>query len=229
MKVSLPRLSLSLRRSGFTLLELLVVIAIMALLASLTMFGFRYAQIMSKRQNTTAFHRAVQSGLEHYNTENGEFPQPRNQQQTGSLQGKTYNVAGAKMLYQALSGDGDSEIKLGSATNQVSDGQVITPQELQRVMLKEMPPQMWLDGRKNNLGYMLIDGFAHPFQYVRVDFGNGTVRDPQGTRTSAQAAVPTINPTYDLWSYAEDSESTQVTDINSRLDVKKSGVWIKNW
>jgi prepilin-type N-terminal cleavage/methylation domain-containing protein len=217
-----------LTRSGFSLLELLIVIAIMALLASLTMYGFRYANIMSKRQHTTAYQRAIQSGLERYNTENGDFPQAKNTQQTAQFQGQTLNVSGAKMLYQALSGDGDSEIKLGTSSNTPSDGK-FTDIELQRIMLKEMPPQMWLDGRKSPNGYMLIDGFARPFQYLRVDFGGGAVRDPQGRRTSAEANVPTINPTYDLWSFAEDVANTSRVDIQSRTQVKNSAAWIKNW
>jgi prepilin-type N-terminal cleavage/methylation domain-containing protein len=212
--------------AGFTLIEILVVIAIMALLASLTLYGFRYANIMSKRQHTTTYHAAIKSGLEAYNGDNGEYPVPRNQQQTGTFQNKRYNTGGASMLYQALTGDGDDKIKLASPSNRPSDGSADTAQELQKIYLKECPPQLKL---QTDEGWLMVDGFRHPFQYYRVDYGNGASRDVTGSRNSQQATVPTVNPTYDLWSYAEDDTNTTKDDINTRLNPQTSAMWIKNW
>jgi prepilin-type N-terminal cleavage/methylation domain-containing protein len=214
------------RLAGFTLIEVLVVIAIMALLASLTMYGFRYANIMSRRQHSTTYHAAIKSGLEAYNGDNGEYPIPRDQQQAGTFQGKRYNIGGARMLYQALTGDGDDQIKLANPANRASDGSADTAQELQRIYLKECPPQVKL---KTNDGWMMVDGFAHPFQYYRVDYGNGASRDVSGTRTSQQANVQTVNPTYDLWSYGEDDSNTSKDDLSTRLNNQASALWIKNW
>jgi prepilin-type N-terminal cleavage/methylation domain-containing protein len=213
--------------SGFTLIELLVVIAIMALLAALTMFGMRYATVMSKRQTTTAFHRAIQSGLENYNSENGEFPITKNINQTNSFGTYQYNTGSAQMLYQALSGDGSDQIRLGSAGGAASNG-IFEDAELNRVMLKEMPPNMV--NRISNTAYCLVDAFAHPFQYVRVDYGNGTSRpNPTTGGTSSSAEVPTINPTYDLWSYGEDETQRPTNDISTRLNPARAAKWIKNW
>jgi prepilin-type N-terminal cleavage/methylation domain-containing protein len=214
------------QQQGFTLLELLVVIAIMALLASLTMMGARYAKVSANRNHSTAYHRAIMSGLERYDKEMGGFPLPRNRQMTERVGGTQYNISGSVLLYQALTGDGNSAIKQGASSNLQSNGR-IDDNELQAVMFKEMPPAMIKPIGNSQWG--LVDGFNKPFQYERVDFGSGAVRDPTGKRSSSQAGVPTINPTYDLWCFAEDDKNTSRIDLASRIDPVISGAWIKNW
>jgi prepilin-type N-terminal cleavage/methylation domain-containing protein len=214
------------RSAGFTLLELLVVIAIMALLASLTMMGARYAKVSSNRSHCTGYHRALMSGLERFDKEMGGFPLPRNRQMNQEVRNKMFNVAGSVVLYQAMTGDGNSFIRQGAVQTMTSNGRV-DDNELQLQMFKEMPAAMISQLGTNQWG--IVDAFNKPFQYERVDFGNGAVRDPSGRATSSQAGVPTINPTYDLWSYAEDDNNTTRTDIGSRLNPTISGPWIKNW
>ena len=203
--------------AGFTLLELLVVISIMALLASLTLMGFRHASMTSSRNRTSAFHRGIMSALENYRSDAGEYPEPRNTGQQTEFGSKRYDIGGALMLYQALSGDGDSEIKAASGGASSSDGKV-DDDELAGVYMKEMPRELVL---KTTNGWMLADGFTHPFQYTYPKREEGA---EQGTRSSN-----TVNTTYDLWSFAEDDQNTSDTGLGAKQDTKVSGKWIKNW
>lgn len=204
--------------SGFTLLELLIVISIMALLASLTMMGFSSAQINSSRNRTSAFHRAIMSGLEAYHSDNGEYPEPRGSSQRVSFGTKDYDIGGALMLYQALSGDGNNEIKSDNTNTRSSNGIIDNDQEIAEIKLKEMPKEM---SKQTPNGWMIMDGFGHPFQYT---YPKRAAGEPQGTPSSN-----TINTTYDLWSYADDDKHTNETGISAKQDVKIAGKWIKNW
>ena len=150
--------------AAFTLIELLVVIAIMALLASLTMMGFSSASVNASRNRTAAFHRAIMSGLENYHSENGEYPEPRSSGKRTNFGKSQYEIGGSLMLYQALSGDGDDEIKTAASSRSPSDGVVETDKEIANIMLKEMPREM---SQKTSTGeWLLMDGFGHPFQYT---------------------------------------------------------------
>ncbi len=206
--------------AAFTLIELLVVIAIMALLASLTMMGFSSASVNASRNRTAAFHRAIMSGLENYKSENGEFPEPRSAGKRTNFGNNQYEIGGSLMLYQALSGDGDDEIKSANGRSSASDGVVETDAEIAAIMLKEMPREM---SQKTSTGeWLLMDGFGHPFQYTY----------PQRSGKNAGQGAPstnTINTTYDLWSYAEDDKNTTETSLTSKQETNISGKWIKNW
>lgn len=214
------RLSQRRRASGFTLMELMVVVAIMALLASLTLMGFRYAQVTSMRNRTTAFHRSIMSGLENYKAENGEYPRPKKAAQTAQFNSKEYPIGGSLMLYQAMSGDGDSEIDIPTSAS-ASDGRV-EGQEVNHVAMKEMPMEM---SRRDPAGYLLVDGFGHPFQY---EVPSITTKTQYGAST-ARTNTETINNTYDLWSFAEDEQNTTRTTIDAKKSDTIAGKWIKNW
>lgn len=189
-------------------MELLVVISIIALLSAMTMGAFTYAQRAAMRNRTTAAHRAIISGLENYNSEYGEFPSPASEGETSDqFPGKrNYNIAGAEMLYQALSGDGTDKIKLGSGTGAPSDGEWTKDEKM---LLTDMPKEMFTQGGSNI--YMLIDAFGHPFQYTK------------GGTTDA------VNSTYDLWSYGEDDKNTMSMDKGVKEDATASAKWIKNF
>lgn len=203
--------------AGFTLMELMAVVAIMATLAALTLVGFKAAQVTAARNRTAAFHRAIISGLEQYFTDNGEYPTPKDGNATGSFQGKQFVVGGAKMLYQAMSGDGDDEIVLGKAKFGASDGKVVGD-EVKVVKLTEMPREMQMNSDK---GWILVDGFNHPFQYTK-----GPDRPRPGQPAPAKVSM---NTTYDLWSFAESETNTTAVDLGSKENPKMSGKWIKNW
>lgn len=211
-------------RAAFTLIELLIVVTIIALLFALTIGGFSYAQRAAARSKTAATLKAVQSALERYNTEFGEYPEPNNPGDTISIRDKTYGVAGAAMLYQAMSGDGYDAIKVAVAPANAgppqSDGN-IDPNEAKNIMLTDMPKEVWRvqDGR-----YFMIDGFGNPLQYIRAA--------PQNLTGTGSAAPTTINTHYDLWSYSEDEDNTMATSLetNSGGPLKQaSEKWIKNW
>jgi hypothetical protein len=203
---------------GFTLIELLVVISIMGLLASLTLMGFRHAQTQSSRNRTSAFHRAIMSGLESYHSDFGEYPESKGVGESMEFGKSKYYIGGSLMLYQALSGDGSSNIKLASGGGSESDGRVEND-ELQRIKLTEMPKEMWL---KSSKGYMIVDGFGRPFQY--------TLGPPKaGPNEPIRANTTTVNSTYDLWSYAESETGTNDISLGAKQDVAISGKWIKNW
>ena len=194
------------RPPGFTLMELLVVISIIALLAAMTMGAFSYVQRAAMRNRTTAMHRAIISGLENYSSEFGEFPEPSGGGGMETFHGRSYNTGSAKMLYQALSGDGSNRIQIASGGTSASDGRW---EGDEKMLLTDMPKEMYTFGGRNM--YMLLDGFSHPFQYTK----GGT--------------ADAINPTFDLWSYGEDDENTDSVSKASKQDPKASIKWIKNF
>lgn len=193
------------RQAAFSLMELLVVIAIIALLAAMTMGAFTFAQRSAMRNRTTAMHRAIISGLENYHSEYGEYPSPLGDV-LDTFNGKTYNTAGAAMLYQALSGDGTDSIQLGTGNKTTSDNKWDANEKM---MLTDMPKEMYTKGGRNS--YLLLDAFGHPFQYTK------------GGTTNA------VNSSFDLWSYGEDEENTKLNDKDSKKSAKTSAKWIKNF
>lgn len=199
-----PSSYLSQRRTAFTLIELLVVIAIIMLLAGMTLGVFSMAQRSAMRDRTRAFHAAIKSGLEAYNSEYGEYPEPAGGG-TQEFHGRTYQTGGALMLYQALSGDGSNAIKIAGGGS-ASDGKW---DDNEKMLLTEMPKEMYNIRGKNS--YMLVDGFGHPFQYSK----GGT--------------ADAVNTTYDLWSYSDDESNTNDTSAASKRDAAKAGKWIKNF
>lgn len=204
-----PNRSQSLLEKGFTLLELLVVIAIIAILAGLTLGGFKYAQQSASRNRTIASHAVIKSALELYKEEQGEYPEPANPTDTTEIHGQTVRVGSAAMLYQAITGDGDNEIKLAAGGSNVSDG-IISPAEADIAINANLPKNMWV---KSPEGVYLVDGWNRPFQYVKP--------------TPAEA---TINPTYDLWSFGNvEVGGGMVYDATNRRDPGVTNTWIKNW
>lgn len=197
--------------SGFTLIELLIVIAIIAILAALTMGAFRYAQEAASRNRTMAALTAIKGALERYKEKFGEYPEPTNPDEVTKFSGSDLRIGGAKMLYQAITGDGNDAIKLASgATSLPSDGQIDST-ELNNVIDGSMPKPVIF---KTDMGYIFIDGFARPFQY-----------DKGG---SAEA----INPTFDLWSFGnyEQGKPSEIGyDAALKKDAARTGAWIKNW
>ncbi len=212
-------------RAAFTLIELLIVVTIIALLFALTIGGFSYAQRSAARSKTAATIKAVQSALERYNTEFGEYPEPQTPDDTISIRDKTYVVGGAAMLYQALSGDGTDAIKFEAPTSAnagppQSDGN-IDPNEAKNIMLTDMPKEVW---RIQDNRYFMIDGFGNPLRYIRAA--------PLNITGGAAVSPKTINANYDLWSYGEDEENTMATSLETNAGgplKQASEKWIKNW
>jgi prepilin-type N-terminal cleavage/methylation domain-containing protein len=204
--------SQSLLEKGFTLLELLVVIAIIAILAGLTLGGFKYAQQAAARNRTIAAHAVIKSALEQYKEEQGEYPEAASPSATTQVHGQNVRVGGARMLYQAISGDGDNEIKLASGSGNSSDGK-ITAEESEISINGNLPKSMVV---KSPDGYFLADGWNRPFQYAK------------GSTPTGDA----INSTYDLWSFGDlDSRAGggMIYDAEERKNPQTTASWIKNW
>jgi prepilin-type N-terminal cleavage/methylation domain-containing protein len=225
------RLPFRSRARAFTLVEMLIVVTIISLLAALTMGGYTYAMRSSKRRLTTGTFEAIKLALERYNTEFGEYPQP-----TGSNQMMqfppglaTYDTSGASCLYQALTGDGYDQIKgvtgtAGGASGGTSDGKVEGVAELKNKMFVEIPQTIYT---RRGANFMLIDGFGHPFQYIKAAI---PTTPTTGAGSGGSTPIPTtINSTYDLWSYSEDELNTTKQSISSLADPTVSVKWIKNW
>lgn len=200
------------KASGFTLIELLVVMAIIAILATLSLGAFRYAQESAARNRTSGALAAIRASLEQYKEKFGEYPEARNPEQVTTFRGKTFRVGGALMLYQAITGDGSDHLRLGSSSASPSDGSTDAT-ELKDAINPNLPKQMILGPISS--GYILVDGFGHPIQY-----------DKAGTTGSSD----TVNPTYDLWSYGNiDSGKTPASDRATKTSELETGTWIKNW
>lgn len=202
--------------AAFTLAEMLIVITIIALLAAMTLQGYTYAMRASKRRVTEASITAIQSSLERYKDKFGEYPEPASLDETLEVMpGRTYNVSGSRCLYQALRGDGYDAIvggQNGGGENGSSDGN-FQDDETEAVMFKDMPPKMW---RVVSGSYLLVDGFSLPFQYIKA-------------KADPTAAPITINPTYDIWSFADDDTYTTSTSTDAQDNPTLSQKWIKNW
>ena len=223
-----PRFKSNARTSAFTLVEMLIVITIIALLAALTMGGYTYAMRSSKRRITTGTFEAIKLALERYSSEFAEYPEPTGGGQSVSLPPGplTYDVSGATCLYQALTGDGYDHIKgvtgSGSNASGTSDGKVEGVDEIKGKMFADIPQTIF---SKKGSTYFLIDGFGHPFQYIKAAAASTTTNNSSSSSTTPT----TINSTYDLWSYVEDEKNTSKKSIDSLKDANMSLKWIKNW
>ncbi|MCB1276412.1 MAG: hypothetical protein KDL09_07515 [Prosthecobacter sp.] len=215
-------------------MEMLIVITLIAILAALTMGGYTYAMRSSKRRVTTGTFEAIKLALERYNTEFGEYPEANG---TGTMAqfppGLNFDTSGAACLYQALTGDGYDQIKgvTGSASAGAgsssapgaSDGKTEGTAEIKNKMLVEIPQTIWT---KKNGTYIIIDGFGHPFQYIKAGV---TTTPAAGGGAGATPEPTTINSTYDLWSYSEDELNTTKKSIDTLQSTNISIKWIKNW
>ena len=225
-KFSVP----SRRAPGFTLAEMMIVIAIIVVLAALTLGGYNLAMRGSKRKVTENTLMAVQSSLERYLEKFGEYPEPQTPDQPMQVMpGKSYNVGGARCLYQALRGDGFDAIKLAGNTDSsgagTSDGN-FSEEEIERVLFQDMPPTLW---RKVSGAYILVDAFGNPFQYAKANLP-ATTAGAGGSSGGSNSNEPnTINATYDLWSFADDSVNIMSKSIDTKDNPNLGAKWIKNW
>lgn len=218
------------RKRGFTLVEMLIVITIISMLAALTMGGYTYAMRSSKRRLTSGTFEAIKLALERYNTEFAEFPQPVGTDQMVQFPPgtATYDVSGAACLYQALTGDGYDQINGVTSSGSggaggTSDGKTEGAAEVKNKMFVEIPQTIYT--RKGST-YLLIDGFGHPFQYIKAA---APAAVPAGGGAAPPTTATTVNSTYDLWSYSEDETNTVKKSIDTLKDPTLSLKWVKNW
>ena len=178
-------------------------------LAHYTLIGYPKLVRDAKHNRSSAALRAIMSGLESYRLDYGEYPALAQSEPVLFSAGggdRWYDSNAARTLYQALTGDGTDHIAiLGPNRGKPSDGQV-DHSELSNATLFDMPKELW---RKTDAGFILVDGFGHPFQYT-----------PPGPET--------VNQNYDLWSFGGTSPPAIRIDKATKQSPA-SDRWIKNW
>ncbi len=160
------------RHGAFTMIELLVVISIVAVLAGLVAMVGTGAVKQSKIKKAEAQIVAIGEALHAYKNEYANFPRP--------VGGSTDPIVQAKMLYQALTGDGTSFIDGVPPTP--SDGNPGTDGDL---LLEAAFP----GSKKASFvddDYYLKDPWLRPYNYMRGDENNQTFN----------------TTTFDLWTEA---------------------------
>jgi hypothetical protein len=139
------------------------------------------------------------------------------------------------MLYQAITGDGNSAIRLQAAPAggvQESDGEVKEEERENALGTSELPKSM-LSPSNAPIGKimprLLVDGWNRPFQYVKaapVDTTGTVVVNPANV-----APQTTMNTTYDLWSFGPMTNAKMMVGdaLETRRDPIQTASWIKNW
>ena len=194
-------------QAGFTLIELMVVIIIIVVLAGLTVAITTAVQNKARRAKSEAIMRAIDNSLERYRTDNGDFPRPANEDETGEINGINAPIGPARCLYQALTGDGDDAIEGG---DQSSDGK---SEDEDVVYMDDITDPLTLKRSQvytENGDFILVDPWQHPWQYE--------VYKPE---ESNEFQANTNNLTYDLWSFG--------TDETAGKDPELRGRWVTNW
>ena len=194
------------RHQGFTLMELLIVMTIIASLVGITAAAAGMMQKKARRLKADAQVESISLGLEKYKLEYSEYPAVKGQQKA-EFDGLNYTVAGARMLYQALSGDGTSAIK--GLSGRPSNGKLNESRDGE-VFLASADPANTAAGMVAQIGdssnYFLQDPFEKPYQY----------KSKGDTTREADLHNP---ETFDLWSFGYD-------DTGNASEAEK---WITNW
>lgn len=202
---------------GFTLIEVMTVITIIGMLAALGFGGFRIAQEKAAKKNTVARLQGLQLGIESYKLDNGEYPEALSGEDTTTVKDAQWKVGGARMLYQVMTGDGNSAIKGGGVAS------VGTPESTGKIYWDEVvpPTQKEIEAKKKKpmvgVGedgtFFLIDGWRKPFQYIKA------LKD-RNKRISNIDLVHS-NADYEIWSYGKLDEPLE--------DPESQKEWIASW
>ena len=175
---------------AFTIIELLVVISIIIILAGLILSTVGYVQKKGARSRAEAEIAAMSAALESYKADNGIYPRDTIKTDQVDPAISPIPTTATQFLYEQLSGN--------SATN-------LQPISGAKSYFA-FKPQM-LFGTKDSNGNLTS------VSYIRDPFGNS-----YGYSTlKASGGTGGYNPTFNLWSIADDSSGTNQTK------------WIKNW
>lgn len=210
------------QRQGFTLVELITVVSVIVVLFALVAGAYSYADFSSKRNRTEVTIRVIRSALENYREKFGSYPTPSNPETSVVIADKVYVAGEAACLYQALSGDGFNQIRGADANSSPESNGQIEDNEAANITLADMPREIWT---VQNSTYFVVDGFGHPIRYVKAA--------PTTVVGGGQPpAATTINNTYDIWSYGNDTENLTATGLMTQENAslsQASSKWIKNW
>src|SRR5207244_5262094 len=172
---------------AFTIIELLVVISIIIILAGLILSTVGYVQKKGARSRAEAEIAAISAALESYKADNGIYPRDATKTDQVDPAASPIPITATQFLYEQLSGN--------SATN-------LQPISGAKSYFA-FKPQM-LFGTKDSNGNLTS------VSYIRDPFGNS-----YGYSTlKASGGTGGYNPTFDLWSIADDSSGTNQTRWN---------------
>lgn len=182
------------RSGAFTILELLIVISIIIILAGLVLSVSSYVQDKGARSRAEAEIAAMSAALESYKADNGIYPASPE----------------AAALFSRFDNNSDPK----SQSNYMKPSVTLFSQ-----LAGENADQKPISGAKPYMSFkpQMLGGTTSSTNTVTF------LRDPWGNcygYSTAQATNPTsnngYNPTYDLWSTANDQSGTRAK-------------WIKNW
>ena len=212
----LPRSCLGVRRyNAFTLIELIVVVGIIAILSALVLSTVGYARKKGAFARAETEIAAISAACESYKADNGVYP---SSSATNTLNARTmfdpqvtdataYKTA-SLVLYRAISGDRNLDRAVNATDGNFDiDGSALTPPPSQ-----PQAPRSYFTFKPNMLNPA---DQTVAVQYVSDAFGNSYGYST--IQAATQDTTKGYNPTFDLWSTAAGTAST---------DTAK---WIKNW
>lgn len=177
-------------KASFTLIELVVVIAIIIVLSGLVLSTVGYVQKKGARSRAEAEIAAMSAALESYKADNGIYPRHKIKTDQVDPAASPIPTTAAQFLYEQLAGVSAADLQpIPGATTYFA-------------FTRQM-----LSGPKDANENLISVGF------IRDPFGNS-----YGYSTmKAAGGNGGYNPTFDLWSVADDSSGINQT------------AWIKNW
>ena len=213
------------RRAAFTLIEVLTVVAIVAMLSAMGFAGIRFAQNKSRQSDTTALLRDIAKSIQGYYDDQGNYPRPAMDEEETQIEGTSWKIGGARMLYQVLSGDGNDAIKGGEklSTGQPSSSKTEEDPEAGKVYMDTVvaPSRQQIEDKKKlklveaagDTGFYVIDPWRHPLQYQIAE------KDKNGVVTNGVKMYSASS--YELWSYGPVKKPEESEEAQAK--------WITNW
>lgn len=219
MNSHVRRLWLLSRRKAFFLRGLLLLVLLLAFSIAILSRTRRITQEPSERNRTVSAHGAIRAALEQYKEKFGDYPESAALSEVMLIKGKECRTGGAHMLYQAITGDGSSAIKLALDSSVAeSDGIVDDTERENTINLSSLPKSVIYPNLAAELIQVriLVDGWGHPFQYTKAH--------PDPARNMA------VNPDYDLWSYgSKPPAGATVPTWEEKMNPAVSSGWVKSW
>lgn len=221
MKTTLLR-----RPAAFTLIEILTVVAIVAMLATMTFAGLRFAQNKARQKQTVSTINNISRSIEEYQKERGNYPRPTIdlKDREITINGESWLGGPAICLYQVLSGDGTNAIRGGekASTGEQGSSQDEKDPTLGKIYMdnvKAPNKQQIEDKVKMDLvdvdgdAFYLIDPWRHPFRYQ--------VQELDKNGLSANLDEMFSASKFEIWSYASLKKPDDTEEGQKE--------WIKSW
>ncbi|PZR74865.1 MAG: hypothetical protein DLM73_06780 [Chthoniobacterales bacterium] len=196
------------RKRAFTLVELLIVMAIIIILAGVILATSSYVQKKGARSRAEAEIAAMSAALENYKADNGIYPR-----------GKSTAVPPSGTPVYPVAAKGTDEIDARSDVDSTTQIYQDTSRYLYEQLSGDFDLNLSTDpGNKSYFAFkesvlaLIKDssGKIVGLSHIKDPFGNS-----YGYSTAYQGnSAKGYNPTFDLWSTANETDSTR---------------WIKNW